>query len=79
MVINGLRGLDIEVNLIGMPTNGKNVGMEGVVRSFHNYDFLLFPVSFYIEMPRASGITRMASHPMSKSMIRRFIRVNSVR
>ena len=48
MVINGLRGLDIEVNLIGMPTNGKNVGMEGVVRSFHNYDFLLFPVSFYI-------------------------------
>ena len=32
-----------------MPTNGKNVGMEGVVRSFHNYDFLLFPVSFYIE------------------------------
>lgn len=49
MVINGLRGLDIEVNLIGMPTNGKNVGMEGVVRSFHNYDFLLFPVSFYIE------------------------------
>ena len=31
MVINGLRGLDIEVNLIGMPTNGKNVGMEGVV------------------------------------------------
>lgn len=49
MVINGLRGLDIEVNLIGQRTNGKNVGMEGVKGSFYNYDFLLYPVSFYIE------------------------------
>ncbi len=49
MVINGLRGLDIEVNLIGLTTNGKNVGMEGISRSFHNYDFRLYPVSFYIE------------------------------
>lgn len=49
MVINGLRGLDIEVNLIGMPTNGKNVGMEGSMKSFHNYDFWLYPVTCYIE------------------------------
>ena len=46
MVINGLRGLGLEVNLIGQRTNGKNVGMEGVVRSFYNYDFYLYPVSF---------------------------------
>ena len=46
MVINGLRGLDIEVNLIGQTTNGKNVGMEGVMRSFYNHEFLLYPVTF---------------------------------
>ena len=49
MVINGLRGLDIEVNLIGQTTNGKNVGMEGIGRTFHNYDFLFYPITFYIE------------------------------
>ena len=49
MVINGLRGLDIEVNLIGQTTNGKNVGMEGVMRSFYNHEFLLYPVTFYVE------------------------------
>lgn len=49
IIINGLRGLDIEVNLIGTTTSGKNVGMEGFPTSFRNYDFLLYPVSFYIE------------------------------
>ena len=49
LVINSLEGIDLDVILIGEKTTGKNVGMEGVVRSFHNYDFLLFPVSFYIE------------------------------
>ena len=56
MVINGLRGLDIEVNLIRMPTNGKNVGMEGVVRSFHNYDFLLFPVRSILKCQGLPGL-----------------------
>jgi len=49
IIINGLRGLDIEVNLIGTKTSGKNVGMEGFSKRFRNYDFLLYPVSFYIE------------------------------
>lgn len=49
IIINGLRGLDIEVNLIGTRTSGKNVGMEGFSKRFRNYDFLLYPVSFYIE------------------------------
>lgn len=49
IIINGLRGLDIEVNLIGTRTSGKNVGMEGFSTRFRNYDFLLYPVSFYIE------------------------------
>lgn len=55
MVINGLRGLGLEVNLIGQRTNGKNVGMEGVVRSFYNYDFYLYPVSFYIKNAKGFG------------------------
>lgn len=49
IIINGLRGLDIEVNLIGTKTSGKNVGMEGFSKKFRNYDFLFYPVSFYIE------------------------------
>lgn len=49
IIINGLRGLDIEVNLIGTRTSGKNVGMEGFSKRYRNYDFLLYPVSFYIE------------------------------
>lgn len=49
IIINGLRGLDVEVNLIGTRTSGKNVGMEGFTTSYRNYDFLLYPVSFYIE------------------------------
>ena len=49
IIINGLRGLDIEVNLIGTQTSGKNVGMEGFQKKYRNYDFLLYPVSFYIE------------------------------
>lgn len=49
MVINGLRGLDIEVNLIGQTTNGKNVGMEGIGRTYHDYNFLFYPITFYVD------------------------------
>ena len=49
IIINGLRGLDIEVNLIGTRTSGKNVGMEGYSKKYRNYDFLFYPVTFYIE------------------------------
>lgn len=49
IIINGLRGLGIEVNLIGRQTGGKNVGMEGVSKRYMSYDFILYPVSFYIE------------------------------
>lgn len=49
IIINGLRGLDIGVNLIGTTTSGKNVGMEGFSRTYRNYSFLFYPVSFYVE------------------------------
>ncbi len=50
LIINGLRGMGIEVRLIGTQTQGKNVGMEGYVnRKVGNlyYDFL--PITFYSE------------------------------
>lgn len=47
IVINGLRGLDITVNTVGMKTGGKNVGMEGVTNNMYGYNFFLYPVSFY--------------------------------
>lgn len=47
LVINGLKGLDAEVILIGQTTQGKNVGMEGFERTFYTYPFTLYPVTFY--------------------------------
>lgn len=49
LLINGLRGLDITVNLIGTTTHGKNVGMEGWQKRFGNYNFVFYPVTFYCE------------------------------
>lgn len=47
LVINGLRGLDIEVRLIGEQTNGKNVGMEPIVKTFGDYEYDFSPITFY--------------------------------
>lgn len=49
LVINGLRGLDIDVRLIGSTTNGKNVGMEPKVKIFGDYEYDFSPITFYIE------------------------------
>lgn len=50
LVINGLRGLDIEVRLIGSRTNGKNVGMEGYVDHVVDGELYTFmPITFYSE------------------------------
>lgn len=58
-VINGLRGLGIEVLLIGQTTNGKNVGMEGIRGSFNGYSFMFYPVTFYCE--NAGGFSDYSS------------------
>lgn len=47
LIINGLRGLDISVNIIGTTTNGKNVGMEAISQNFGSYSFLFAPITFY--------------------------------
>ena len=49
LVINGLRGLGIEVNTIGQKTLGKNVGMEGIRKEFLRYSFTFYPITFYCE------------------------------
>lgn len=49
LLINGLRGLDIKVNLIGTTTQGKNCGMEGWQKRSGNYSFILYPITFYCE------------------------------
>ncbi len=48
LLINGLRGVGIEVRLIGSTTNGKNVGMEMKTETFGNYDYEFSPITFYI-------------------------------
>ena len=50
LLVNGLRGFDLEVRLVGTRTNGKNVGMEGFV----DYDvagekYTFMPITFYSE------------------------------
>lgn len=49
LLINGLRGLGITVNLIGTTTQGKNVGMEGWQKQFGSYSFVFYPITFYCE------------------------------
>ncbi len=50
LLVNGLRGFDLEVRLVGTRTNGKNVGMEGFVDyevAGEKYTFM--PITFYSE------------------------------
>ncbi len=49
LVINGLRGLDIPVYLIGQTTNGKNTGMEGRIKTNGQYKYVFSPITFYSE------------------------------
>lgn len=46
LVINSLRGIDIEVTLIGEKTTGKNVGMEPVDIVVRENTYSLLPITF---------------------------------
>lgn len=46
LVINSLKGIGINVRLIGMTTHGKNVGMEGTEISTAAAKYLLYPITF---------------------------------
>ena len=49
LIVNGLRGINIEVRLIGQTTNGKNVGMEPVTKDKDGYTYEFNPITFYSE------------------------------
>lgn len=50
LLINGLRGFDLEVRLVGTRTNGKNVGMEGYVDyEIGGEKYTFMPITFYSE------------------------------
>lgn len=50
LLINGLRGFDLEVRLVGTQTNGKNVGMEGYVdHKVDGKEYTFMPITFYSE------------------------------
>ena len=46
MVIAGLRGLDVPVTIIGTRTEGKNCGMDVMVRTIDRYDYEFAPITF---------------------------------
>lgn len=46
LVINSLRGIGVEVILIGTTTHGKNVGMEGVRLTTATAKYELYPITF---------------------------------
>lgn len=49
MVINGLRGLDVEVKMVGKTTEGKNCGMDVMERVFDSYVYTYAPITFLNE------------------------------
>ena len=49
MVIVGLRGLDVEVTLIGTTTEGKNCGMEVSYKTHDGYKYEFAPITFMSE------------------------------
>lgn len=46
LVINSLKGIDVEVTLIGKRTTGKNVGMEPVEYTIRNNVYEVVPITF---------------------------------
>jgi hypothetical protein len=46
MVINALRGVDVEVVHIGARTNGKNVGMDLLETTIDGYNYEMRPITF---------------------------------
>lgn len=55
LIINGLRGLDIEVRQIGETTNGKNVGMEGLAKPYKGYTYEFFPITMRLKNEKGFG------------------------
>ena len=48
MVIVGLQGLDVAVTVVGLTTEGKNVGMDVMTKQIDNYVYTFSPITFQI-------------------------------
>ena len=48
MVIVGMRGLDVDATVVGLTTEGKNVGMEVITKYIDGYNYEFSPVTFQI-------------------------------
>ncbi len=48
MTINSLKGIGLEVTLIGDQTEGKNVGMEVFSMTYGGYDYEFYPISMVV-------------------------------
>ena len=55
MVIVGLRGLDVDVTVVGGDTEGKNVGMDVMSKHIDGYNYTFAPITFQIY--NAKGFT----------------------
>ncbi len=55
MVINSLRGVDLEVILIGSQTEGKNVAMTIYEDSFDGWDYTFYPVMIAVSNAKGYG------------------------
>ena len=55
LVINSLKGIGVDVILIGTTTHGKNVGMEGVVITTATAKYELAPITFQIYNAKGEG------------------------
>ncbi len=55
MIIVGLRGLDVDVTVVGGDTEGKNVGMDVMSKHIDGYDYTFAPITFQIY--NAKGFT----------------------
>lgn len=55
LVINSLKGIGIDVKLIGMTTHGKNVGMEGITINTAAAKYELYPITFQSYNAKGNG------------------------
>ncbi len=55
LVINSLRGIDVEVILIGSTTEGKNAAMEVMEATYGDYDYSFAPITIALSNAKGFG------------------------
>ena len=69
LVINSLRGIDIDVVLIGEKTVGKNVGMEYTEKTIRNNKYRIVPITFQSYNAKGFGDYHAGFEPISSLII----------